>query len=186
MVYTTSITAPIFGLRREIDRIFEDAFSGRGDRATWSPVVNVREAANELAFEFELPGLKPDQVEITCDNGILMVRGERRQERKEGDDESRYHIIERSYGAFTRSFQLPQNVDEQQISADFEDGVLSVHVPKAALPQPRKIQIQAGVGSQKNQAKITGQGRAAEESKRGNESGGEKQRGEMAASSPKR
>src|SRR5687768_1688700 len=68
MLYTTSHTAPIFGLRREIDRLFEDAFSGRSDRAAWSPVVNVQETGNELAFEFELPGLKADQVEITCDN----------------------------------------------------------------------------------------------------------------------
>ena len=185
MMYTTSLTAPIFGLRREIDRLFEDAFSGRSDRAAWSPVVNVQETGNELAFEFELPGLKADQVEITCDNGILTVRGERRQERKEGDEESRYHIIERSYGVFTRSFQLPQNVDEQQISADFEDGVLRVHVPKAALPQPRKIQIQGGDTAQRSQAKISGQGRT-EEPKRGNNAGGEKQRGEMAASGSSR
>jgi HSP20 family protein len=185
MMYTTSLSAPIFGLRREIDRLFEDAFSGRGDRTAWSPVVNVHETANELVFEFELPGLKADQVEITCDNGVLTVRGERRQERKEGDEQSRYHIIERLYGAFTRSFQLPQTVDEQQISAEFEDGVLRVNVPKAALPQPRKIQIQAGQSGQRSQAKISGQNRS-EEPKRGSNSGGEKERGEMAASGTNR
>jgi HSP20 family protein len=186
MVYTTSLTTPIFGLRREIDRLFEDAFSGRGDRNMWAPAVNVRETTNELAFEFELPGIKPDQVDITCDNGILTIKGERRQERKEGD-EGQYHIIERTYGAFSRSFQLPQGVDEDQIQADFEDGVLRVHVPKAALPQPKKIQIKPGAAAGGDgQRQVSGQSRTTSESKRGTNQSGEKQRGEMAASESRR
>jgi HSP20 family protein len=141
MIYRSSLSTPVFGLRREIDKLFEDTF-GRGDNGTaWSPAVDIRETENELNLELELPGIKPEEVEITADNGILTVRGEKRSERKEGDENSRYHIVERSYGSFMRSFQLPQGLDESKIEADYGDGILSVRIPKTALPQPRKIQI---------------------------------------------
>jgi HSP20 family protein len=178
MLYRTSLNAPIFGLRREIDRLFEDTFSGNGSQPGWSPSANIRESKDSLSFEFELPGLKPDQVEVTCDNGVLTVRGERREERKEGE-EGRYHLVERTYGSFSRSFQLPQNVDEDQIDASFEDGLLTVRVPKAALPQPRRIDIQGGrQGKQPAQAQIGGSGRqsGAGEGKRANGSSESRQR----------
>ena len=76
------------------------------------------------------------------ENGVLTVRGEKRSERKDGD-ETRYQVVERSYGAFMRTFQLPQGVDENQVKAHFENGVLSIHIPKAALPQAKQIQIDA-------------------------------------------
>ena len=141
MIYRTSLSSPVFGLRREIDRLFEDTF-GRGEgTSTWSPAVDIREGENELSLELELPGIRPDEVEITADNGILTVRGEKRSERKEGDENSRYHMVERSYGSFMRSFQLPQGLDEAKIEADYNDGILSVRIPKTALPQQRKIHI---------------------------------------------
>jgi HSP20 family protein len=143
MAYRTTLTGPVFGLRREIDRLFEDAFGRSGGANTWAPAVDVKEDAKDLTFAFELPGLRPEEVEITSENGVLTVRGEKREERKEGE-EGRYHLVERSYGSFSRSFQLPQNVDEEQIDASFENGILRVRVPKAALPQPRKIQIRGG------------------------------------------
>lgn len=143
MLYRTSV-APVFTLRREIDRLFEDTFGGGGGngRAGWSPAAEIRETEKELRFNFELAGVKPDEVEITCDKGTLTVRGERSEERKEGE-EGRYHLLERSYGSFTRSFQLPQNVDEDRIEAGFDNGLLTVRVPKAELPQPRKIAVSA-------------------------------------------
>jgi HSP20 family protein len=146
MVYRTTLAAPVFSLRREIDRLFEDTFgSGNGPTGTaWSPAVNVREDDKDLTFTVELPGVKPDQVEITADNGVLTVRGERKESRQEGDDKARYHIVERSYGAFSRSFQLPKGLDESKIDASFDDGVLTIHIPKAALPQPQRIQIKTG------------------------------------------
>jgi HSP20 family protein len=141
MMYRTSLSAPVFGLRREIDRLFEDTF-GRGDTmSSWSPAVDVRETDQEMRLELELPGINPEEVELTTENGILTIRGEKRGERKEGDEKSRYHVVERSYGSFTRSFQLPQGLDDSKIEADFNNGILSVHIPKTALPQPRKIQI---------------------------------------------
>ena len=144
MLYRTSPTAPVFGLRREIDRLFEDTF-GRGDSGgmSWTPAVDVQENQNELRLDLELPGMNPEEVEITAENGVLTIRGEKKLERKEGD-ESRYHVVERSYGSFLRSFQLPQGLDESRIEATCNNGILSVHIPKSALPQPKKIQIKSG------------------------------------------
>ena len=142
MLYRTGFSTPVFGLRREIDKLFEDTF-GRGGEGMnpWSPAVDVRESDNELRLELELPGIRPEEVEITADNGILTIRGEKRSERKEGEEGSRYHVVERSYGNFMRSFQLPQGLDEEKIEADYDNGILSIHIPKTALPQPKKIQI---------------------------------------------
>ena len=189
-MYRTSLTAPIFGLRREIDRLFEDTFQNGGDRNAWLPSVNIRETGNEFAFEVELAGLKPEQVEITCDNGVLMIRGERQEERKEGE-EGRYHLVERSYGSFSRSFQLPQGVDEDRIEASFENGLLRVHVPKAAIPQPRRIDIrgaQSGshrqeIGGSSSRGEMSGNGgrkNAQSEQKHRGENSEQKSRGEQA------
>ena len=143
MLYRTMTAAPIFGLRREIDRLFDDAFT-RDGRA-WTPAVDVKENQSELRVEVELPGINPSQVEITAENGILTIRGEKESERKEGE-EDHFHLVERTYGSFIRTFQLPQGVDESKIGAEFENGVLAIRVPKAALPQPRRIEIAAGNG----------------------------------------
>ena len=142
MLYGTTMTAP-FGLRREIDRLFDEAFTGGSRRTTWAPVVDIREDESEFTILAELPGLKPDEVDVTCENGVLNIRGEKSELRKENDDSRRYHLVERTYGSFSRSFQLPQGLDESKIEAGFENGVLMVRVPKAALPQPKKIQINA-------------------------------------------
>ncbi|MGK2963805.1 MAG: Hsp20/alpha crystallin family protein [Gemmatimonadaceae bacterium] len=156
MIYRNSVSTPVFGLRREIDRLFEDTF-GRGDGMnSWTPAVDVRESDNELTLEVELPGIQPEDVEITAENGVLTVRGEKRSERKEGDESSRYHMVERSYGSFVRSFQLPPGLDESKIEASYNDGILSVQIPKTALPQPRKIQI--GRRSQNQMSGSTGSG----------------------------
>ena len=144
MLYATTLTAPVFGLRREIDRLFEDTFGrGRAGQSEWTPAVDIRETDQELTFAVELPEIKLEDVEVTADNGVLTIRGERTEEWKEGE-EGRYHLVERNYGSFMRRFQLPPGVDSENIEADVEHGVLRVHVPKAALPQPNRIQVTAG------------------------------------------
>ena len=140
MVYRGTLTGPVFGLRREIDRLFEDAFGGDTRRGGWSPAVDIREDNKEIVLEVELPGIKPDDVEVTAENGVLTIRGEKQSSSNEGT-EGRYHVVERSFGSFTRSFQLPSGMDERRIEADFSDGVLSVRIPKAALAQPRRIEV---------------------------------------------
>ena len=150
MLYRMTTTSPIFGLRREIDRLFEDTFARDGN--AWTPAVDIKETENDIRVELELPGLKPEDVEITAENGVLTIRGEKRSEKKEGE-ESRYHVVERVYGSFMRTFQLPQGIDEEQINAQFESGILTLLVPKAALPQPRRIQIN-GTQKEKQQGQV--------------------------------
>lgn len=151
MVNRGSLTGPVFGLRREIDRLFEDTFGGDSRRSGWAPAVDIREDNKEIALEIELPGIKPSDVEVVAENGVLTIRGEKQSGSTDGS-EGRYHVVERSYGSFTRSFQLPTGVDEQRIEADFADGLLTVRIPKAALAQPRKIEIR----NSGNQSAIAG------------------------------
>ena len=149
MLYRMTTSSPIFGLRREIDRLFDDTFARDGN--TFTPAVDIKENESEIRLELELAGMKPEDVEIIAENGVLTVRGEKRSERKEGD-ESRYQVIERTYGTFMRTFQLPQGIDADQIKAEFDNGVLTLHIPKSALPQPKRIEI--GAGQQKQQAAV--------------------------------
>jgi len=99
-------TSPIFGLRREIDRLFDDTFTRDG--FNWTPAVDIKENDSEIRLDLELPGLKPEDVELTAENGVLTVRGEKKTERKEGE-ENRYHVVERTYGSFFRTFQLTRS-----------------------------------------------------------------------------
>lgn len=142
--FTGTGFAPLFGFRRELDRLFNDTFGQQGGLAAWNPAVDVREDNNNIFLDVELPGIKPEDVDISVDNGILTISGEKSTENQENKEDQRFHAIERSYGAFFRSFQLPQGVDENQISANFNNGVLTIDIPKSAIPQPRKIQVGAG------------------------------------------
>jgi HSP20 family protein len=159
MLFETSLTAaPVFGLRREMNRLFDDMLTRTTPSNAWAPPVDVREDDREIALSVELPGVKPEDVEVTCDNGLLSIHGQKNAERKE--DEGEYHLVERSYGTFTRSFRLPKGVDDSKITADFEHGVLHVHVPKAALPQPKKIQIGTRGAGDGQQQRVEGAGTA--------------------------
>ena len=176
--------SPIFGLRREIDRLFDDTFARDG--LNWTPAVDIKENDSEIRLDLELPGLKPEDVNLTAENGMLTVRGEKKTERKEGED-NRYHVVERTYGSFLRSFQLPQGIDEDQIKAEFENGILSVHIPKAALPQPKRIQI--GGAMQQKQPAAVGTGNVSNQQSTGKSLGekstttSQREREKMAAQS---
>ena len=160
MLYGTTMTAPVFGLRREIDRLFDSTFA-RGQTAwnEWTPAVEIRETDQELSFVCELPGMTLDQIEVSAVNGILTIRGERLDEWKDGET-NRYLLAERNYGSFMRRFELPQGVDVEKIEADMHNGILQVRIPKAALPQPKKIRITAGtqLNMNKNTQRAVGNG----------------------------
>jgi len=160
MLYATTMTAPIFGLRRDIDRLFESAYvRGQTGRSEWIPAVDIRETDQELTFAVELPGIKQEDVEVTAAEGVLTIHGEKTEERTEGDD-GRYHLTERTYGSFMRRFQLPQGVDADKIEANVDGGMLQVRIPKAALPQPKKIQITAGVNVNGGAKRAVGSGKS--------------------------
>ena len=174
MLNPRALGSPNQSLRREIDRLFEDVWGRGGSARSWMPSVDVRESEKAITLEFELPGIRAENIDITSENGVLTVRGEKREERKEGEEEGgRYHVVERSYGEFIRSFQLPPGVDEESIEADFDNGVLTVKVPKSET-QSRRISIsgarQGAIGggsSQKQQSgdRERGMERAAEGSR---------------------
>lgn len=135
-------TTDIFrtGFNRMLDQTFKDFFGGEETTSRgWLPPVDIRETDGALALMVELPGLKREDVEITLENNVLTIRGERKFE-KDLDQEN-YHRIERSYGAFSRSFTLPSNVAADQVEAKFEDGVLKIELPKREEARPRRIDI---------------------------------------------
>src|ERR1041385_581401 len=151
MLYAHAETTPAVGLRRELDRLIQGTSGSRPNgRSEWAPPVDIRETEHELTFAVELPGIKPEEVEVTAQDGVLVIRGERSEEGGEGG----YHLVERTTGPFMRLFPLPQGVDTDKIDANFEHGMLYVRIQKAALPQPKKIRIRVGTsaGSPKRQA----------------------------------
>lgn len=111
-------------------------------RAVWTPSVNVEETKEELLLTAELPGMSIDDIDIEVENNILSLRGEKKEVREENEDR-RYHLWERSYGSFERSFTLPRTVKAEEISAHFKDGILHVQMPKAPEAKSRKISIKA-------------------------------------------
>jgi HSP20 family protein len=128
-------------MRGEFDRML-----GRRDAGVttpWCPVVDVHETKDELVFHAELPGMSPDDVEVSVENGVLTVSGEKKQEIEEGEEKADYHLIERRYGRFERRFSLPRSVDAERVNAQFSNGVLTIQLPKAEAAKPRKIEVKA-------------------------------------------
>lgn len=107
--------------------------------AEWSPLVDIEESEKEYLVKAELPEIKKDDVKVTVENGILTIAGERKFEKEEKG--KKYHRIERSYGTFVRSFMLPEDVDGTNVSAEYKDGVLHVHLPKAEQAKPKVIEV---------------------------------------------
>ena len=131
-------------LQDEMTRLFTGSHPGEFNReemahGAWAPRVDIWEDKEKLNLEAELPGMSRDDFEISVENNVITLRGERRFENKaEGEN---YHRIERSYGSFTRSFTLPQTVTAEGATAEFENGVLRVTLPKREETKARKIEI---------------------------------------------
>jgi len=124
-------------LRRELDQSFESPTR----EASWSPAVDIHEEPKQFVVRADLPGVKSTDIEITAEKGVLSLRGVRNFEQK--SDDGHYSRIERVSGKFVRTFTLPENVQTDAISAQFKDGVLELSIPKAAKPEPRRIEVQA-------------------------------------------
>ncbi len=124
------------------------SFFGNGSRRTereLTPAVDVFETGDELELRVELPGMKPDDVQIDIRDGVLTVSGERRLEHDE--EREGYRRIERAYGRFSRSFTLPRHVDQDKVEAQMETGVLRLTLPKREEQRGRRIQITSGARS---------------------------------------
>jgi HSP20 family protein len=136
-------------VRDRFGRIFEEAFNdmlrpyAEGETVssrTWIPRVDIREGVDGLTLLMDLPGLGKEDVNITLENNVLTIAGERKFEADEKQNES-YHRLERQYGAFTRSFTLAPTVRTDKVQASFENGVLTVQLPKQEESKPRRISI---------------------------------------------
>jgi len=125
-------------------RLFDDTSWRRSGSGMWSPPVTVEETDDELIFTAELPGMSDENVNIELENDVLTISGEKTEQRTEGDEERNYHLWERSYGSFRRSFTLPRAVSGADATAHFDKGVLEVRLPKAPEAKGRRIQISNG------------------------------------------
>ena len=147
-------------MQRLMDRMMEDAFLSPEE---WSQTfemglpLDVRENENEYIVEASIPGVNPDDLDITYDNNTLTIRGEMKSE-EENKGET-YHLRERRFGSFSRSLTLPSSIKADQIEANYKDGILTLTLPKAEEAKPRRIQIHGGGQSKMIEGKTKETGR---------------------------
>ena len=132
-------------LKHEMDRLFDrfaefkwDEFPTLGE---WAPSLDLSETKDNLVVKMEVPGMDPKDIQISLQENLLTVKGEKKQEKEE--KEERYHRVERTYGAFTRSVRLPVTVDGSKVNATFKNGLLTVTLPKTPASKGTLIPIKA-------------------------------------------
>jgi HSP20 family protein len=129
-------------VERLMGTFLRGASAGTNGEQRWAPPLDVWETQDELVYAFDLPGIPEEKISIEFEDSTLTVSAER--ERRQEVSQDRFYRFERRYGSFTRSIGLPQGVTEDDIRADYKDGVLELHVTKPKAPEPRKIQIGKG------------------------------------------
>lgn len=143
-------------ITNRLSRMFDGANGSFAQAAAgaWTPPVNVEETQDEVLLTAELPGMKPEAVEIEVENDVLTIRGEKLEERREEGQARRYHVWERHHGAFRRAFVLPRTVRAEDISAEFEHGLLRVRMPKVPEARSRRIEVRSG-GAELGSGEVT-------------------------------
>ena len=146
------MTMTRFTPRNELGSLFEDVFApmvrgGASRNLLRGPEADVVETQNDIRVYLDIPGMRPDDIDISLENNILTISGERSAEWQEGDEKNTWHLSERRYGRFSRSFVLPRDVDADRIDANFDNGVLQLSIPKSEKARRRKIEIRSGTGS---------------------------------------
>lgn len=140
---------PFVSLQRQMNRLFDDAFGSyvpaarTESGAMLAPSIDVKETDTSIEIEAELPGVDEKDVQVTIEDNVLTIKGEKKADKAENKKD--YYMSERSYGSFLRSFELPTGIDASKVSAAFTKGVLKVTLPKptAAEAKARKIEIKA-------------------------------------------
>jgi len=130
--------------RRELSSIFDDFFDLKSTGLTdfhWAPAVDVEETKNEINVKADIPGLSEKDLNVTLENNILTISGEKKEERKEEAKDHHYIVSERKYGSFSRSIRLPEGIKSDGITAKFKNGVLNVSIPKTEQEKTKKISI---------------------------------------------
>lgn len=137
-----SVWGDLLGARREFDLLLDRFADRAADTAlSLAPSVDVRETAEGLEVTAELAGIRPEDVSVSIENNLLTISGEKKHEVREGNGDGNYHLLERRFGRFERTFTLPRTVDTKTIDARFEHGVLTVTLPKSEAAKPRKIKV---------------------------------------------
>jgi HSP20 family protein len=131
-------------MRREMDRLWDSFFEERPRRrgeeiGEWLPSLDVSETKGDLVVKAEIPGIDPKDIDISLTNDLLTIKGEKKQEKEE--KEENYHLIERSYGSFTRSIRLPKEVQSDKINASYKNGLLKITFPKSEEAKKKEIKI---------------------------------------------
>ena len=130
-------------LQDQVNRLFEGTFAqgrtGQADLGTWAPAVDIYEGQNELVAKVDLPGVDEKDIDIRLENNTLTIRGERKFEKSVNEDN--YLRVERAYGSFTRTFSLPNTVNVEGINATYNQGVLTVHMPKREESRPKQVKV---------------------------------------------
>ena len=128
--------------QEQVNRMFDSTFPGRTDNSTmttWVPTVDIYETENELVLKADLPDMSEKDLDIRVENNMLTIRGERKFEQKVKQEN--YLRIERTYGSFSRSFSLPNTISTETIKAQYNNGVLTVEMPKRAESKPKQVKI---------------------------------------------
>jgi HSP20 family protein len=132
-------------LQEQINRMFGEGVGHAGEESNltpWAPAVDIYETENELVVKADLPDVNPQNLDIRVENNILTIRGERKFESKVNEDN--YLRIERAYGSFSRSFSLANSVKSDAIKADYQNGVLTLSLPKREEAKPKQIKVTVG------------------------------------------
>jgi HSP20 family protein len=132
-------------LQDQINRMFSEGVGHAGQESNltpWAPAVDIYETENELVIKADLPDVNPQNLDIRVENNILTIRGERKFESKVNEDS--YLRIERAYGSFSRSFSLANSVKSDAIKADYQNGVLTLGLPKREEAKPKQIRVTVG------------------------------------------
>jgi len=138
-------TRDLMNITDDMNRFMSNIFSDQGTReaslfrGAWSPAVDISEDNNSFYLYVELPGLNRDDVNVSYEEGLLTITGEKKV--ADESKERNYHRVERGYGRFERSFRLTSNIDANKISADFSNGVLAVTLPKVETAKPKEIEV---------------------------------------------
>ena len=133
----------IAAFQNEMGRFMNGLLEGQGrTNQAWVPALDVWETESELVYALDLPGIPEEKISVELDDGALTISAERERTQEESDE--RFYRFERRYGSFSRTFGVPQGVTDEDVTADYKDGVLEVHVRKPEQPQPKRIQVGSG------------------------------------------
>jgi len=151
-------------LRDEMDRLFDDFFGSpttnhQQNSVNWGIPVDVREDQNSYRIEATMPGVSPENIDISINGNVLTVSAQTNSSQDKGDE--RYHIRERRFGRFSRTITLPQDINSDAVQADYENGVLTLQVPKSEEAKPRRISVTNRGGNQASQSQNTIDGQTA-------------------------